>query len=259
MMSSSSSTFMPLRAAVAVRGPRTAANTAASATADTSERGGAGAVVRSAFPVPIPTQSEPAAPLHFVPLVDNGEDPTAIIATRDQARAAGFAAGFAAGAREAARSAAVEAQTNRKLLAQAETIRSAEHDQAMEALAAAARSLRNRQEPVLDDAEQQLFAAAVDLAEAILGVELSDAETSARAALHRVMTVHDGGQITIRMNPRDAEVIATAPDLVRIVPDAALAHGDAVADHPDGEIDARIGNALQRARTVLAEMAGKES
>jgi flagellar assembly protein FliH len=36
------------------------------------------------------------------------------------------------------------------------------------------------------------------------------------------------------------------------VPDLSLARGDAIAEYPDGELDARIGSALARARAALA-------
>ncbi|MCL2467402.1 MAG: FliH/SctL family protein [Micrococcales bacterium] len=193
----------------------------------------------------------------FVPLVEP-EDRTSVMSSHEQARAAGFAAGFAAGSREAAKTAAAEAEAAHQRAEQAEAVRSDEHAQAMATLAGAVRAVRSARLPVLDDAQDQLYAAAVELAEAVLGVELRDAPTAARAVLARAGSAGLCGDVVVRMNPRDADVVV-APEGMRIVADPSLSHGDGVVEHGDGELDARIATALDRARTVLGRAATQSS
>ncbi|WP_378097158.1 FliH/SctL family protein [Cellulomonas sp. T2.31MG-18] len=172
----------------------------------------------------------------------------------DGAHAAGFAAGFAAGARAAARTAArAQAVADQRRLAD-EHRRTAEHAAALAALAAATRGAQSRTAPVLAEAEATLLRCALELAEAVLGVELSDGATGAVAALARV-TAADVEPVVVRLNPDDVRALGSDPELpdgARLVADPSLARGDAVADLPDGWLDARIGTALDRARAALA-------
>ena len=95
----------------------------------------------------------------------------------------------------------------------------------------------------------------LELAEAILGYELNDGPTSARAALARVVGHADPKTlIAVRMNPNDiAELDAAgrATTAVDIIADDDIARGDAVGDFADGYLDARIQTALARARAAL--------
>jgi flagellar assembly protein FliH len=206
------------------------------------------------------------------------------LATAEPSRAAGFAAGYAAGyaagAREAARAAEAEAARVQRERAEAESRRAAEHADALAVLARAARAAADRTAPVLASAEHALHAAALDLAAAVLGAELSDAPASAAAALARVRALDPAREVhTVRLHPRDLAVLRAAlagglpaaeapaggdvltglPDLtgVELVADPALAPGDAVGEFPDGYLDARLGAALDRARAALAAGAGE--
>ncbi|WP_254631389.1 FliH/SctL family protein, partial [Cellulomonas sp. GbtcB1] len=151
----------------------------------------------------------------------------------------------------------------------------AEHADALAVLARSARAAADRSAPVLASAEHALHAAALDLAAAVLGAELSDAPTSAAAALARVRALDPAREVhTVRLHPRDlavvraalageapagGDVLAGLPDLtgVELVADPALAPGDAVGEFPDGHLDARLGAALDRARAALAAGAGE--
>lgn len=59
----------------------------------------------------------------------------------------------------------------------------------------------------------------------------------------------------VRLHPADVAVLKAVGMSeaagVDLVPDASLARGDAMAQYPDGWLDARIGTALARARAVL--------
>ena len=186
------------------------------------------------------------------------EVPDVDAAAHEAARAAGFAAGYAAGARVAAATAAEESVRVAAARAEAEADAAAALAAALAVLRSAAAAAQARTVPVLAEAEALLHAGALELARAVLGIELSDAERSARAALARVLSrPHAPEAVTIHLNPRDlAALRATGadevPDGVELVDDPALAPGDAVARHPDGYLDARIGAALERAAAALA-------
>lgn len=178
----------------------------------------------------------------------------------ERARAQGFAAGYAAGSRAAAKVAATEAEQVTARAEQDRARRALEHQQALEVLARAATAAQTRTQPVLDQVERRLHLAAVELAQALLGVELSDAERSGRAALARVLgNPRLPEAVTVRLHPRDlealraADVEVTLADGVVLAGDPSLAYGDAVAEHPDGLLDARLGEALTRALDALLE------
>ncbi|HSP76232.1 MAG TPA: hypothetical protein VLO31_08465 [Cryobacterium sp.] len=187
----------------------------------------------------------------------------------DASRARGHAAGYAAGLRAAA--ADVEARVAHLDAEQEAAVRhgQARVDRAVVLLASAAAALHERTVPVIQEAEDTLVATALELAEAILGHSLGDADASARAALGRalgsVTTGTDGTAVpsaalgtlrphSVRMNPADLDLIdlVTRADAgVAFTADAALARGDAIAEFPDGFLDARIGSALARAKAAL--------
>ncbi|TFC66978.1 hypothetical protein [Cryobacterium sp. TMT2-4] len=187
----------------------------------------------------------------------------------DASRARGHAAGYTAGLRAAA--AEVDARIARLDAEQAAAgaIGQARIDRAVALLGAAAAALHERTVPVIQEAEDTLVATALELAEAILGYSLGDADASARAALGRALatgatgvtgaTVTTGALGTIRphsvrMNPADLaliDLITRADAGVDFTADADLARGDAIAEFPDGFLDARIGTALTRAKAAL--------
>lgn len=172
-----------------------------------------------------------------------------------QSQARGYSAGYAAGLRAAAE----EARQQQERL-EAEHTAALRHgrarvDRAVAALEAAAEALDRRTLPVLADAEQTLAAAAVELAEAILGYELGNGANSAQAALARALSRTEAtGVHTVRLNPADLSVLdeeTRSRSGVQLVPDPALAPGDAIGEFPDGYLDARLGTALARAKESL--------
>jgi flagellar assembly protein FliH len=170
----------------------------------------------------------------------------------ERASIRGHAAGYAAGREHAERELeSLRAELARENAAAAAADR-AELDSALRALDRAASEFREAQAPVLRAADQALAAAAIELAETILGRELATGKTGARAALARALGSGDSMLSTIRMNPLDIDAIAWAdyPGL-SVVPDSSLVRGDAVAEGMHGSVDARIGTALARARAVL--------
>jgi len=187
------------------------------------------------------------------PVIETGAHPGSA------AYSAGHAEGYAAGLEAAQRE-------ERRRLEREAAIREADRaddraalERTLAAMRAAADRLDRREAPVLADAGATLMAAAVELAEAVLGAELA-AGSHARAALDRALAAGVGrGSCTVSLHPLDAAVLDAAaldgvplPDGVRIAADASLAPGDAVASYADGSVDARIAQALQRARDELA-------
>ncbi|MFK4731501.1 FliH/SctL family protein [Agromyces mediolanus] len=177
-----------------------------------------------------------------------------------EADAAAEERGFARGLADARRR--TEAERERLLTALAaeaaerEARRAAEHRAAIEALVIARTAIGAAALPVLAEAERQLAAGALALAETLLGAELAaDPDGAARAALRRALDHDDAALVVrVRMHPAAlARVAAAAPEGVELLADASLAPGNAVAELPDGLVDARISTAIDRVRRSLEE------
>ena len=192
----------------------------------------------------------------FAPLVfpEVATEVTGEIAER--ARVHGHAAGYAAGRREAAVTleqdrSALRAQADRLLAGEIVRLRSAAA--ALEAAAASLRALAGSSNAVVDEA---VLAAAVDIAELVLGRELADRPGSAVAAVRRALAAAGDAPVRVlRLHPQDlalVEEVAAEHPSVRLVADAGLDRGDAVADLADGSVDARIGAALDRVRLAFS-------
>ena len=201
------------------------------------------------------TRNPQPSPAVF-PVLTTSAEAQALADAKSRGFTQGHSAGYAAGMQLAGR--AAEAERTRLDAEQAAT--AAAWDARMEAelkgLQLAAAALKNRTTPVLDDAEQALFRCALELAQALLGHELRDGETSAKAALSRARGLGgDEVPVGIRMNPADVATLGTAghalPDGVSLLADPAISRGDAVADYPQGFLDARLETAVRRVAEVL--------
>lgn len=181
----------------------------------------------------------------------------------EEARLKGYATGHAAGIRAAAGE--VEAATAR-LQREADAARSAFVAQAGQAMAAVDAAIAR-----VDDAFSRIAAAdrsdlmrlAVELAEVIIGAELSDAETSARSVLARTLAEVDAAAVhRVRISPEDYEQLRSAdalPSGADMQPDPELRPGDAVVELADGQIDMRVAQAIERARRLTAAGAPSDS
>ncbi len=173
----------------------------------------------------------------------------------EEARTRGHSAGYAAGLRASA----LEARElqDRREAEHADMLRQgqAELAGAVRALNAAIQAFGARTAPVLEDAQDSLAVAALELAEAIVGRELSAGENSARSALARALADVDTAAVQrVRMNPSDLALLDPATREAAAVPfvaDASLGRGDAITEFDDGVVDARIGTALARAKAAL--------
>ncbi len=173
---------------------------------------------------------------------------------RDSIR--GHAAGYAAGRKQADAEIAALRETLRTESARLREAANAEIQAALDGLERAAAEFRARQIPALLSVDASIAAAALELAETIVGRELATGEGSARAALERASLEPVPAGSTVRLNPQDIAVIiagSTPPPTLELVPDYSLERGDAVVDLAHGSLDARVSAALERARTALAE------
>lgn len=184
----------------------------------------------------------------------------------------GHAAGYAAGLRAA--QAATDALRARLEAEHAARLASMQADTSrrIAVLDAATTALLAQVAPVLDTAERSLAAAALDLAEAVVGYAIrssrpSDAapagpavgvglearvDAGAEATVRRALAAVDRTvAVAVRLSVGDAARVADLDLPVPVVADPALSDGDAVVDLPDGLLDARIRTALDRARTAL--------
>lgn len=182
----------------------------------------------------------------------------------EQATVRGHAAGYAAGLREASVIAAERLASLEAEHAERAGRAAARVDAECATLALAAAAVQRTVVPVLEQSDDAVLAAALDVAEAVIGSELSDADAGASAALRRVLGALGSDAelpgLTLRLHPDDAELLRTAgqlPPSLSVQPDPALDRGDAVAQLPDGLVDARIGTAVLRARRALGGLEGQ--
>lgn len=188
------------------------------------------------------------SPLNFPALPGGAGD--------ERASIRGHAAGYAAGRKQVEK----ELEAMKSDIADDATRRIEQHRRevslALDALARSAAEFRSREVPVLESVDAAITAAAIELAEAIVGHELAAVRGAARAAVDRAVGEAGTTATSIRLNPDDIAIIVGEtlghPDL-ELVADPTLARGDAIAVTGDGSIDARISSALARAKAALVE------
>ena len=183
-------------------------------------------------------------------------DRAATEAARDRGYVQGHAAGYAAGLRAAAAEQELRAQAMHAEHDAVLTAARKDADGALRILHAAAAAFQQCFELVLQDGEEVLAESALELAEAVLAYELHDGERTARAALRRALGGRKSGPpAAVRLHPADLAALqvtgVAAEAALELVPDPSLSQGDAVAQYPDGWLDARLGTALARAREAL--------
>jgi flagellar assembly protein FliH len=124
-------------------------------------------------------------------------------------------------------------------------------------LAHAADALLVRETTARGDIEDQLVAAAVLIAEQLLGRELREVDGRGRDAIARALALAPvAGHVIARLHPEDAAAIEDSELLapgraLQVVADPGLRPGDAVVEVGACRIDARIDDALARVHEVL--------
>jgi flagellar assembly protein FliH len=157
----------------------------------------------------------------------------------------GHDAGYKAGHREGVRAAREETRA------------------ALTALHAAADDLERRAATDLAEASRTVAAAALELAEAIVGRHLEASADPGADALARALALAPGGPLTARLHPADIALLDTSllPDdgRVTLVADPGIERGGCVLEGGATTIDAQIGPALARARQALLDEDGGQA
>jgi flagellar assembly protein FliH len=180
---------------------------------------------------------------------------------KEAARTAGYAEGWAQGQREAA----LAAQAARDQATAAEQAydarRAAELARSVNALGRAAQGLENSLLPTLEQLQELILSHALELAEAIIGRELTDSQDRGTDAMRRAISAApEQGEITVRLHPDDyRNIMGSALDAeysyhgrpVHLRSDPGLRPGDAIAETGSTTVDASIATAIERAREAL--------
>ena len=164
----------------------------------------------------------------------------------NEGKAVGYADGYQQGNAQAAADALVAATERENKLRDA-----------MMALAVAARECDTRQKAAIDDIETTFVEAVFELAETLLGREMSRTRTPGRDALRRALTLAElHGPAIARLNPDDLETIGDFSDLapgraIELVADPSIEPGGCILESGSTRVDAQLGPALRRAKQAL--------
>ncbi|WP_298862409.1 FliH/SctL family protein [uncultured Microbacterium sp.] len=180
-------------------------------------------------------------------------------ALRERERERGYADGHAEGFRAGVARALAEAERAELVRAEADAALRRDVASAVTALQVAADRLTARAREVTAASEREVSARAVELAELIVAVELSEPGIAAVAAVRRALAAHDADDVrSIRLSPDDVLTLDAQgglPEGIPVTADAGLVPGDAIVVVDEGFVDARIGAALDRARHAVEDAA----
>jgi flagellar assembly protein FliH len=180
---------------------------------------------------------------------------------KETARTAGYAEGWAQGQRAAALATEAAQQEQAAREQEAEARRMAALAQGIDAMGRAAAKLESQLMPTLEQMQELILVHALELAEAIIGRELSEPAGRGTDAVRRaIAAAPEQGDIIVRLHPDDyRNIMGSATDAdynyegrpVHLRPDPGLRPGDAVAETGSTTVDASIAAAFQRAREAL--------
>lgn len=176
----------------------------------------------------------------------------------DRARSRGYADGFAEGRRVALEEARREQALEQGRMRMLRETYLHERDTALSALRGARLALDERTALLSEVAAGRIEELAVELATAILGVELSDPARSAAHALRRALEAVPMGLWTrVTLSDRDGETLREDADAahlldgIEVVTESDVDPGGALVEIEDGVVDTRIREALRRAVDAL--------
>jgi len=124
-------------------------------------------------------------------------------------------------------------------------------------LGEAAEALFAREGTARTEIEDQVVATAFQIAQVLVGHELTHSASPGRDAIARALAfAPDSGHVVARVHPDDLTTLEDPESLVpgrqlTVVADPSLTRGDCVVDVASCRIDARISEAVQRVREVL--------
>ena len=162
---------------------------------------------------------------------------------------AGRAAGFDAGYRDGYAAGIAAAQDELDAMTKQQSVAV---ERLISALTQAAAQFQTRATVEMAEIEDQLAAAAVSLAEAVIGREIELADAPGRDAIARALALAPAGEAVVRLHPDD---IATAGgDFGReftMVADPTVEPGGCIVEIGACTIDAQISTAIERVREAL--------
>jgi flagellar assembly protein FliH len=177
---------------------------------------------------------------------------------RQGARAEGYAVGWAEGRRAADEAAVLQATVAATAQAEEARCSATALASALRALTAAADALEARAVVPAAELADAVVTGAFELAQALLGRELSLTADPGLDALRRALVLlPENRPVTARMNPDDASVcragLATASlgREVLVVSDPTVEPGGAIVACDSTRVDAQLGPAIDRVREVL--------
>lgn len=187
-----------------------------------------------------------------------GETPIDLRGETDRARTRGYAEGFAEGRRIALEQARTDQEEQALRMQQMQAAFVERAQSALDAVRAAGSTLDQHVADVAGVDADRIEHLAVELASAIVGVELSDSARSAGHALRRALDEMPIGRWTrVSFSPRDADTLRADAEAtatigeIELVSSAAVDDGGSIVEIDDGAVDARIGAAFARVRAAL--------
>ncbi len=187
-----------------------------------------------------------------------GATPADARSEADRARTRGYADGFAEGRRVALEEARAERAREDERLRMMREAYLHERGTALSALRGSRLALDERTALLSEVTAARIEELAVELATAILGVELSDPARSAAHALRRALDAVPVGLWTrVTLSERDGETLREGADAahlldgVEVVTASDVDPGGALVEIQDGAVDTRVAEALRRAVDAL--------
>lgn len=179
-------------------------------------------------------------------------------AAREAGYADGHAAGFDDGRREGLELLAAQKAALLEQDAQERGARQERLSELLGALEMAVAAALDYQAPRVEEMRDLIAGMAVDIAEELVGHHLEVRDCAAKDAVLRALEcIPRKVKVTLRLNPADLALVTQFTDgitdweLTRLVPDPAIARGDATADADNLEVEASIAGGFERIREVL--------
>jgi flagellar assembly protein FliH len=182
---------------------------------------------------------------------------------RASAAAVGYAHGWAQGVREARLATTAEESAARSEMAEHIVGQRAELAALLITVAETVQAVQRQAEQAAELGDDTVLKAALRIAQALLGAELSDPDGATRAAVRRALrSIPTAEPVTIAINAdvceqmnngplADLLMTEAAPCSVTFIPDANLAIGDAIARSGVMTADARLTQAVRRVRECI--------